>query len=310
MLHVRIEKEKGQETINRLVALNLINRDYKIINDKEYVYIPVNEKNNDFYTVDIDGNPSNRIDPEKVSFSYDVIGSIAIIKGKSIENATYLSDFLKSRKNIKTIYLDEGISGEFRTRQLTLIYGEPVYKTIYRENEIRLMVDVSKAYFSPRLSSERLRINKEIIEGETIVDMFAGIGPFSILIAKNHVCRIIAMDKNPDAIALLNENLTLNRLKGSITPIAGDSMELIQQYTDIDRIIMNLPHDAMEFIEVAYRALKTGGIINYYEICDVTTLEERMESFREIGLELVYKRIVHGFSKYQNMYSMEFKKIL
>jgi tRNA (guanine37-N1)-methyltransferase len=66
----------------------------------------------------------------------------------------------------------------------------------------------------------------------------------------------------------------------------------------------------MEFIEVAYRALKTGGIINYYEICDVTTLEERMESFREIGLELVYKRIVHGFSKYQNMYSMEFKKIL
>lgn len=309
MLHVRVDKENGQETINKLRELGLINREYKILNDGKYVYIPVNKNNIDFYTADIDGEPSNRIEPEKVSFSYDIIGSIAIIKGKTIDDAKYLSDFLKTRKNIKTIYLDKGITGEFRTRQLTLIYGEPVYKTIYRENGIRLMVDVSKAYFSPRLASERLRIAKEISDGENIIDMFAGIGPFSILIAKNRESRIVAMDKNQNAIDLLLENLKLNRLKGEITPVAGDSGELIQQYENIDRIIMNLPHDASEFIGIAYKSLKIGGLINYYEICDLPTLEQRMESLRETGLELVYKRVVHGFSKYQNMYSMELRKL-
>lgn len=259
MLHVRVDKENGQETINKLRELDLINREYKILNDGTYVYIPVNKNNIDFYTVDIEGAPSNRIEPEKISFSYDIIGSIAIIKGKTIEDAKYLSDFLKTRKNIKTIYLDKGITGEFRTRQLTLIYGEPVYKTIYRENGIRLMVDVSKAYFSPRLASERLRIAKEVSDGENIVDMFAGIGPFSILIAKNRESSIVAMDKNQNAIDLLLENLKLNRLRGEITPVAGDSGELIQQYENVDRIIMNLPHDASEFVGVAYKSLKIGG---------------------------------------------------
>ena len=309
MLHVRVEKRKGQETIDKLKNSGLINREYKIINDNEYIYIPVKENTLDFDTVNMDGVPSAKIEPEKVSFSYDIIGSIAIIKGKSLEEAKYLSDFLKTRKNIKTVYLDKGISGEFRTRQLVLIYGVPVYSTLYQENGIRLRVDISKAYFSPRLASERLRIAKEVSDGETIVDMFAGTGPFSLLIGKNRECRIMAMDKNPDAIALLKENLKLNRLKGSIIPIVGDSGQLIQSYQNVDRVIMNLPHDAWEFIGMAYKSLKTGGLINYYEISDLTTLESRMESFRDMGLEIVYKRIVHGFSKYQNMYSIEMKKI-
>ncbi|MCL4349619.1 MAG: hypothetical protein M1599_05510 [Candidatus Thermoplasmatota archaeon] len=109
MLHVRVDKENGQETINKLRELDLINREYKILNDGTYVYIPVNKNNIDFYTVDIEGAPSNRIEPEKVSFSYDIIGSIAIIKGKTIEDAKYLSDFLKTRKNIKTISLKDSI---------------------------------------------------------------------------------------------------------------------------------------------------------------------------------------------------------
>jgi tRNA (guanine37-N1)-methyltransferase len=309
MLHVRIQKSRGQEIIKNLRGLDLIDKEYKIINDSRYVYVPVKGTPEGYETIDLEGVHSTHNEPEKVSFSYDIIGSIAIIKGKTLEEAKYLSDFLKSRKNIKTIYLDHGISGEFRTRQLTLIYGEPVYRTIYQENGIRLYVDVSRAYFSPRLASERLRIAKEVSDGENIIDMFAGIGPFSLLIAKNKKCSIVAMDKNKDAIDLLNENVGINKLKGTILPIAGDSGRLIKSYSNINRVIMNLPHDAWQFIEAAYNSLANGGLINYYEICDLKTLESRMESFREIGLELVYKRIVHGFSKFQNMYSMEVKKI-
>ncbi|WP_337860729.1 class I SAM-dependent methyltransferase family protein [Ferroplasma sp.] len=309
MFHVKVYKKNAQKTIEELKNLNLINVDYKIINDSEYVYIPLKSNTSSYDTVDIEGIASSRPKLEKVSFSYDIMGSIAIIKGKTIEEARSLSTYLKTRKNIKTIYYDSGISGEFRTRQLKLIYGEPVTRTVYRENGIRLNVDVSKAYFSPRLASERLRIAKEVLPGEYIIDMFAGIGPFSLLIAKNKECKIIAMDINPDAITIFNENIKLNKLKGTVAAFCGDSAKLIKSYNNADRVIMNLPHDAWKYTDLAYSVLKTGGVINYYEICDLPTLEYRMECFKNAGLEIIYKRIVHGFSKYQNMYSIELKKI-
>jgi tRNA (guanine37-N1)-methyltransferase len=308
MIHVRVPREYGQETVNKLKNLKLIDNNYKISSDSNYVYIPVTKNPHGYETVERDAMPSSRIEPEKVSFSYDIIGSIAIIKGKSHEEAMYLARFLITRKNIKTVYLDTGINGEFRTRNLTLLYGDPVYRTLYQENGIRMNVDVSRAYFSPRLASERLRIAKEVMDGETIVDMFAGIGPFSLLIAKNRKCKIIAIDKNPDAIELLNENIKLNRITGNIEAITGDSGTVVSEYSGIDRVIMNLPHDSIRFLSIAAGATAPGGLINYYEICDLDTLESRMEEFREMGLEIIYKRIVHGFSKYQNMYSIELKK--
>ncbi len=309
MIHVKVAKEYGQETINKLRSLNLIDNNYKISSDDKYVYIPVTGKPDGYETVEKDATASSRIEPEKVSFSYDIIGSIAIIKGKSQEEAKYLAGFLTTRKNIKTVYLDRGIEGEFRTRNLTLLYGDPVYGTTYNENGIRMHVDVSRAYFSPRLASERLRIAKEVKDNEKIIDMFAGIGPFSLLIAKNKKCRIVAMDKNPDAIELLNQNIKLNKLKGIVEAIAGDSAKLISDYSGMDRIIMNLPHDSMKFLPAAIKATSAGGIVNYYEICDLDTLESRMEKFKELDLEIVYKRIVHGFSKCQNMYSIELKNM-
>lgn len=308
MLHVKIEKKYGQETINKLKDLKLLDSNYKISSDDAYIYIPVTGKPDGYNTVEREAVKSSRIEPERVSFSYDIIGSIAIIKGKSVDESRYLSRFLTERKNIKTVYLDSGIEGEFRTRNLTLLYGDPAYTTLYHENGIRLNVDVARAYFSPRLASERLRIAKEVRDGESIIDMFAGIGPFSILIAKNRMCNIIAIDKNPAAVELLNKNIGLNRIMGHITAIAGDSGMLVSEYSGFDRIIMNLPHDSIKFLPVAIDAIVPGGLINYYEICDLDTLESRMEYFREMGLEIVYKRIVHGFSKYQNMYSIELKK--
>ncbi len=309
MIHVKIAKEYGQETINKLRSLNLIDNKFRISSDNDYVYIPVTGKTGDYETVERNALPSSRMEPERVSFSYDIIGNIAIIKGKSAEEAKYLAGFLKTRKNIKTVYLDKGIEGEFRTRNLTLLYGEPVYRTVYQENGIRMNVDVSRTYFSPRLASERLRIAKEVKEGENIIDMFAGIGPFSLLIAKNKKCNIVAIDKNPDAIELLNENIKMNKLAGSIEVIAGDSGTLMSIYSGMNRIIMNLPHDSIRFLPAAIKATAPGGIINYYEICDLDTLESRMENFRIYGLEIIYKRIVHGFSKYQNMYSIELKNL-
>ncbi len=308
MIHIKINKKLAQETINKLREENIIDDNYLIKHDNDYVYIPVRKIIDNYDTVDIDGNKKEN-NNTKISFSYDVIGNIAVIKGKTENEVNYLAKELIKRKNIETIYLDRGISGEFRKRSLELIYGSDRKETLYRENSINLMVNIDKAYFSPRLSTERLRISNEVNENDNIIDMFCGIGPFSILIAKKVKCNIIAMDKNPDAIELLKENIKLNKLKGNITPLSGDSGELIKNYSNIDRIIMNLPHDAYNFLVPAFNALKNRGVINYYEICDLNTLEKRMEFFKDSGFEIVYKRIVHGFSKYLNMYSIEIKKI-
>jgi tRNA (guanine37-N1)-methyltransferase len=309
MLHAKVYKADGQKTIEMLKNLGKLDLEYKIIKEGDYLYIPVKGDISGYNTVNMDGILSSRKKVEKVSFSYDIIGSIAIIKGKTIEEAKYLSDFLKTRKNIKTIYIDKGISGEFRTRQLELVYGNPETKALYKENGIKLNVDVARAYFSPRLASERLRIEKEVVPGEFIIDMFAGIGPFSILIAMEKECKIIGMDINPDAIEIFNENIKLNKITGKINAICGDSGKLIESYSNADRVIMNLPHEAWKYLTLAYNAIKPGGLVNYYEICDIKTLENRMEFFKNLGFKIIYKRIVHGYSKFQNMYSIKLKKI-
>ncbi len=309
ILHVRVENRKAQQTINHLREINKIDIHYKIKHDTSYVFIPVTEKLDEFDIVDIEPLEKVELEPKHVSFSYDIVGNIAIIKGKSYEEAKNLSKYLIERKNIKTVYIDNGISGEFRTRQLKLLNGNGDTSTLYHENGINLIVDVSKAYFSPRLSTERLRISNEIRINEKILDMFCGIGPFSILMAKKVECEITAIDKNEMAIELFKKNIELNKLKGSIHLFCGDSKELIKNMGKFDRIIMNLPHSAYDYILPAINAVNPGGIINYYEICNVDQLEARMEAFRDLGLEIVYKRIVHGFSKYENMYSIEMKKI-
>ncbi|KJE49345.1 MULTISPECIES: class I SAM-dependent methyltransferase family protein [Acidiplasma] len=309
MIHIAVDKEYAQAAIEYCKSSGLFNKKYRVQHDGSMVYIPVIRPPEGYKIVDINPIENNSIKDYNHSFSYDIIGDIAVIKGKKLDEAQKLVDIIKMRKEIKSIYLDSGVTGEYRTRDVKLLYGEDNTGTIYRENGIRLHVDIKRAYFSPRLATERARIANEINENEKIFDMFCGVGPFSVLIAHRIKCDIIASDINCDAIELLNENKRLNSLKGKIEAYCGDSRNLIKSFHDFNRIIMNLPHGAFNFINDAINSVSAGGIINYYEICDYETLESRMEYFRSAGLEIVYKRIVHGFSKFKNMYSIELKKL-
>jgi tRNA (guanine37-N1)-methyltransferase len=121
-------------------------------------------------------------------------------------------------------------------------------------------------------------------EGETVIDMFAGVGPFSILIAKTHEdVKVYAIDKNPDAIALLKRNVRLNRVNGKVHPIHGDAKHIIKQQLRglADRVIMNLPEKAIEFVEAACEALKIeGGVVHFYSfVKEDETLEKLKQQF-------------------------------
>jgi len=315
-IHVSVNREDAQDSISILKRMGIIDNSHKIYNSGERVFIPVKSADTIPESVpgtiiDLDGKPNEeKLRPLIQPGSFDVIGHIAIIK--NIDGKDYSSkaeEILKTRKSIRTVYLDMGVKGDHRKRTLELLAGEDLPETLYRENGITLRVNVRKAYFSPRLATERLLISSRIRNGEYVCDMFSGIGPFSISIAKNARVRVVAIDSNCDAVEILRENIKINRLAGTIDAICADSSAEISRHGKFDRIIMNLPHDAFNFIDNAYAALNDGGMINYYEISTVEGITDRMMQFRDMGLKLTWKRVVHGYSKMESLHSMEFQKI-
>jgi len=130
----------------------------------------------------------------------------------------------------------------------------------------RFTVDVANAFFSPRLSTERERISNLIQDGETMVNMFAGVGMFSIMAAKTKKCTVYSIDINPVASKLCEKNIELNKLAGKVVSINGDTSKIIEQQLQDkgDRTLMLLPERSDEFLESAIKTTKDGGIIHYY----------------------------------------------
>jgi tRNA (guanine37-N1)-methyltransferase len=142
------------------------------------------------------------------------------------------------------------------------VAGENRTRTVHKESGCFFAVDVEKCYFSPKLSSERLRIAKLIHPGVTVVNMFAGVGCFSILIAKHQpTAKVYSIDINPTAVQFMQENIRLNRVFSKVVPLQGDAKEIIQNQLQgcADRVLMPLPEKAFEYLPIAISALKTAG---------------------------------------------------
>ncbi len=213
---------------------------------------------------------------EDLKTSFDIIGDIVILEiPEDLENQKkVIGNAALSFTGRKAIFMKKSaVEGVTRTRKLEFIAGEDTSKTIHKEHGARLKLDVKKVYFSPRLATERKRIAKEVKDGEIILDMFAGIGPFPILIAREHEVDIYASDINEEAIKYMKDNIKLNKLKGKIHPILGDIQktaeeEFIPKSITFDRIIMNLPGTAKDFLDLAISLVNNAGIIHYYEFSD------------------------------------------
>ena len=207
---------------------------------------------------------------EQLISAFDQIGDIIIVR---------IPDSLVSKKQVigKTLleqvstansvfYQSSPVEGDFRTRQLEVIAGEDKTQTEYRENGCRFIVDVEKAFFSPRLSTERERIAGLVKEGEIIINMFGGVGMFSLLAAKDTACTVYNIDLNPIATQLCKENTQINKLKGEVISLNGDATQVINEQLvgKADRILMLLPERSDEFLDSALLGLKNKGVIHYY----------------------------------------------
>ena len=139
----------------------------------------------------LEGILSDKDSKDLVS-AFDQIGDIIIVRipdslvSKNKIIGKILLEQVKTAKSV--FYQSSPVEGDFRTRNLQLIAGEKKTETEYRENGCRFLVDVEKAFFSPRLSTERERISNLVNDGDVVINMFGGVGMFSILAAKKTRC--------------------------------------------------------------------------------------------------------------------------
>ena len=205
--------------------------------------------------------------------SFDIIGDIAIIKVpkcKTFNAEKVASQIMAVHRSVKTVLVQTSpISGDFRVRELRLLAGEDKTTTRCKESGCVFAVDVEKCYFSPRLLHERSRIAHLVKSGETVVNMFSGVGCFSVLIAKTvKDSKVFSIDVNPIAVQYMAENIRINRVYGRVIPLLGDSKDIInaQLQGKADRVLMPLPEKALEYLPYAVSALKKpGGWIHYYD---------------------------------------------
>jgi len=209
---------------------------------------------------------------------FDRVGDICIIKiPQMIEKKKFeLAQFLlqKLEPSIKVILGQTSpVQGEYRTRDLEWLAGEKRTSTVYKEHGCEFSVDLAKVYFSPRLSHERMRIVKLIKESqrpENVINMFAGVGSFSIIIAV--YCKSInvySIDINPEAVYFMEKNININKVSDRVIPLLGDAKTIIHKdlKNTADRVLMPLPEKAYEYLDTAVSALKPGiGFIHYYDV--------------------------------------------
>ena len=312
-LCIKVPKIKGEKTLIAANKLEIRNKDLEILKNAEFIYIPLTRQPTETETATLKTQVpdfqlvtralperkqqpktltellSNQLLPsllDSLPRALDTVGDIAIIEIPPELNAHAKligEAILKTHRNMRTVLAKAGaVSGTYRLRELAVIAGEPKTTAIHKEHGCAYQVDAAKAYFSPRLSYEHNRVASLVQTGEIVVDLFAGVGPFAVLIAKKAPsAKVYAVDINPDAVELLKRNIRLNRVENRVFPILGDARQIVEHKLlgVADRVIMNLPEKAIEFVDAACKAVKpVGGMVHFYWFIRLPDSAENMQS--------------------------------
>jgi tRNA (guanine37-N1)-methyltransferase len=322
---IKASKNQGQKIITLVSKLELIDKSLEIQRNEDSLCIPIARQLNDSELTTLQKQApgmqlsaavftekklpqtltqilEKKLSPNilnNLPKALDIIGDIAIIdippELKLYEN--FIGEaILQTHRNIKTVLAKAGaIGGVYRVREYSFISGEQKTQTLDKEFGCQYHVDLAKAYFSPRLSHEHERIASIVQIGETVVDLFAGVGPFSILIAKkNPQVKVYAVDINPEAVELLKINVRTNRVENRVFPILGDARQITTTKLKgvADRVIMNLPETAIDFVDAACQALKPkGGIIHFYAFVRSPNSIEQLKTRFSQAVESTGKKV-------------------
>ena len=318
--HLKVSESEAQEAKSFLEDCKALNEGFLPIKKDGYVLWPLNFEV-EGEVIECTGLPSKRVSrdyrlklPSKIRKiaprAFDIFGNIAIIKlsDESFEYSKIIAEsLLASNPNVDRIALDLGVKGEYRLRELEMIVGESDFVSIHKENGFEFELDISKVYFSPRLAMERKRIYDQSIDGEQVLDAFAGASPFSVPLASKG-CNITAIDSNPQAEVWSNNNFQLNGVsKSNYNFICSKVEDIISDLPDYDRIIMNNPTNSLPYLKPLSHKLKSGGVIHLYNIIDKSENFD-IQNFLGSEFECVFEREVHPYSPQSSLKAFDILK--
>ncbi|MFA9517649.1 class I SAM-dependent methyltransferase family protein [Halopenitus sp. H-Gu1] len=273
---VAVDRERGEEVRRRLAEAGALAGEYEITVENGTIYLPVTAREDvppPLRRSIIERDPDRRETPTTPADllgyepSIERLGDIVIIDEDDDERASAIAKaVMDSDIPCETVVNRASpIEGELRVRQWDVLTGDDT-ETIHREYGHEFALDITEVYFSPRLATERHRVVKQVETGEHAFDMFAGVGPYAIPMAARGA-EVVACDLNEQAIEYLHENAERNDVADRITPLQGDVREVAADWTGwADRIVMNLPHSADEFLEAAVMIAGDDCLIHYYDI--------------------------------------------
>lgn len=243
--------------------------------------------------------------------AYDLIGSretgaVAVVEvPEGADPSRVAEEVMKRHPYVKSVLRKAGgREGTHRTRPLEVIAGSQETEVIHKEHGYKLKLDPKLVYFSPREATERQIISELCGDGELILLMFAGIGPYAIAIAERKDVQVVGIEINPIAVKYFQENVKLNRVGSRVFPVEGDVAYVAPAMSGrFDRVVMPLPLGAYHYVRYALTSLAGGrGFIHFYYWGSRDALREAEELFKRealpLGLEVksVGYRIVSSYA--------------
>ncbi|MBR4226770.1 MAG: class I SAM-dependent methyltransferase family protein [Candidatus Methanomethylophilaceae archaeon] len=318
----KIRSEEAGPVIKRLMADGFVDTHAKIGKDDGYRYVPIlpehldDEPVRSMELVEGDAHTLDRRPPQErirailgpelagsVPDRWETVGDVVIIRlgPECWERREEIGRAYAQVLGAKSVCADvRGVSGEFRKPSMEVLYGTDT-ESVRLENGIRYRFDVTKVMFASGNTDERMRMRKLDCRGETVVDMFAGIGYFTLPLAKfSGARRVFACEKNPESYGFLVRNVADNGLLGTVIPILGDNRD-IPGRAFADRILMGYVQTTSEFLPAALRMIKPNGIIHYHDTFYVNERDRRVKEIfdgacGEDGYEVLSIREVKSFA--------------
>ncbi len=326
MLGVSVPRSNAEAVRKKLAAIHLVDKSHAIVDDGDRIVIPLLSVPDHDTTDKFDGRLIDREFSGRGSFT-DPIDEIRRIAQVPVELRPLLpskwerfGDIVVLRLEaaldpfekeiaiayakvlgLKAVLREVGpIQGDFRRPTTRLLLGSDSV-TVHVENHIQFKFDVSSIMFSSGNQEERLRMAGLLCDSETVIDMFAGIGYFSLPLAVyQKPKRVIACEINPLAHGYLQENVRLNKVESIVEPLLGDNRDL-QGENIADRVIMGYVKTTHEFLPTAMKLIKDGGVVHYHETCpnalmEVRPLERLRNAARPGRLDLLRSKSIKSYA--------------
>ncbi len=236
---------------------------------------------------------------KKIWSRIEIIGDIAVIRKPpdiDLEDMKAIGEeILKEIPYVKSVWCAVSeVKGTYRLRNYVHLAGEHRSETVYVEHGCKFKLDITKVYISPALNYEHKRIAEMVKPGEIIVNMFAGIGIFSIVIARKvSPVKIYSIDINPYAYRYMVENVKINKVENYVIPLLGDAAKVIVEklISVADRVLMPLPELAISYLKYAVLSLRSKGFLHTYLFVKANNRKESLKKAEEMYSQELVKYV-------------------